>query len=297
MTRASDRLRERMLDLAWSLWTGLGVPGQIDNHGDCAIDPEPLILFTAGLGDADPRLRDEATDWCIRYGQLVSGTRLKNLLVREGDEVRAGFGEFAATVAKHSSLRWLGSTAAREHSPRERPKVKAFNRPSQVVLRLRALMGVGARADVIRVFLGRPDAALGAADLATEIGYAKRNVALALEMLRLGDVLDAFPIRNQIHFRISRANVERLRSLLGEMPRTFPRWSPFLRVVSRVHETAKRVEKLSPKVQAVEMMAVVRDLADDIRDAEIPSPPSVAREEYLLVSLVSWCAELSGYVD
>jgi len=30
-----------------------------------AIDPEPLIVFTA-IADLDPRLRDEALDWCIR---------------------------------------------------------------------------------------------------------------------------------------------------------------------------------------------------------------------------------------
>jgi hypothetical protein len=61
MTRASGVLRDKMIDLAWSLWTGLGVPGQIDNHGDCAVDPEPLILFTAGLRDADPRCAWTAT--------------------------------------------------------------------------------------------------------------------------------------------------------------------------------------------------------------------------------------------
>jgi hypothetical protein len=39
-------------------------------HTDWAIDLEPLIMFTAALGDEDPRLRDEATDWCIRNGRL-----------------------------------------------------------------------------------------------------------------------------------------------------------------------------------------------------------------------------------
>jgi len=293
MVSASDNLRERTLDLAWSLWTGLGVPGPVDDHGDCAIDPEPLILFTAGLGDADPRLRDEATDWCIRYGQLVSGTRLKNLCAREDDEVRAGFGELAATVAAHASIRWLGATRARGHAPRERPKIKAFDRSSQIALRLRALMGVGARADIVRVFLGRPDAALGAADLAAEIGYAKRNVAQALETLRQGGLLDAFSIRNRIHFQIPGANVERLFALLGPMPRSFPRWSPLLRVVSRVHHALARVERSSAKVRTVELAAVVRDLSDDIRDAKISPPPPLSQDSDTVAALASWCADIA----
>jgi hypothetical protein len=245
----------------------------------------------SGSGCEPPR--DEATDWCIRYGQLVSGTRLKNLLTLENSHIRVGFGEFAATVAAHSSLRWLGSTAARKHKPRERQKIEAFNRPSQIALRLRALMGVGARAEIIRVFLDRPDAALSAAELADEIGYAKRNVALALETLKLGDVLEAAPIRNQIHFRIPRAKVERLRSLLGRMPGSYPRWSPFLRVLSQVHDATARIERLKPTVRAVEMAAALRDLAEDIREAKLPPPLATSQEGDTWSAFVSWCADVS----
>lgn len=57
---------------------GSGRPNRLPScarEASIAISPEPLILFTAGLGDADPRLRDEATDWCVRYGRYVSAAR------------------------------------------------------------------------------------------------------------------------------------------------------------------------------------------------------------------------------
>src|SRR5438128_8988025 len=64
-TSSSEQIREHILDLVWSLWAELGVSSWIRRHQQWAIDPEPLILFTVQIGDADRRLRDEALDWCI----------------------------------------------------------------------------------------------------------------------------------------------------------------------------------------------------------------------------------------
>jgi biotin operon repressor len=282
MPRTSEEMRERLLDLGWSLWTGLGVPGQIDNHRDVAIDPEPLILFTAALGDADPRLRDEATDWCIRHGSLISGTRLRNLLVRENKRVREAYGEFAGTVAAHSSMRWPGRKEARPFSPRFRPPNQTFERPSQIALRLRGMMGVGARADIVQVVLGSPDEALSAAYLAAEIGYSKRNIAQALEALRIADVVQAFPVRNQIRFRLSTRPIDRGDEQIsiarhpakpfGEIPRAFVRWPSALHVLTEVIQLVEQVEEKGNDVRAVEAMSVIKKKEHQIRSARFPVP-------------------------
>ena len=77
------------LALAAGAWSELGVSGWISSHADWAIDPEPLILFTVWLGDADPRLRDESTDWCVQNWRFISKARLKNLLGAQPEEVPA----------------------------------------------------------------------------------------------------------------------------------------------------------------------------------------------------------------
>ncbi len=268
----SNIMRERLLDLAWSLWTGLGLPGQIDNHYDHAIDPEPLVIFTAALGDADPRLRNEATDWCIRYGSLVSGARLKNLLAEENDRVRARYGEFAETVATHSSIRWPERTTEREHKPRKRPRVQAFNRQAQMVLRLRAWLGIGARAEIIRAFLAHPDTAFSASDLAVETNYSKRSIAQVLDVLCLGDVVQAFPIRNQIHYRMPRERVDHLSEQLAPVPVIFVRWPVVLRVLLATFEAISRFESKSDTVRTVEVRAFVEKLDTTIRAAQLPCP-------------------------
>ncbi len=116
MPTSSERLTGAATALAWSLWAEMGVSGWQRNHTSHAIDPERLILFTAFLGDADPRLRDEATDWCIAYGRYVSAARLRNLLSTQTPEVRATLAGLAATVNAHANLRWPSHRPAR-HKP------------------------------------------------------------------------------------------------------------------------------------------------------------------------------------
>src|SRR2546426_5066188 len=132
MSALSAQLKEQALELSWSLWAELGVAGWTRRHTSHAIDPEPLIIFTASLGDADPRLRDEATDWCIAYGRYVSAARLRNLLAHEAADARDAFGEFAATVNAHSTLRWPGATEPRRVQLTGRSQIVDFHRPSLV---------------------------------------------------------------------------------------------------------------------------------------------------------------------
>src|SRR5688572_19110350 len=84
---------DQALALAWGAWAELGVSGWGRTHSSWAIDPEPLIFLTAGLGDRDPRLRDEATDWSIQNWSLISRVRLRNLLRGLPEEVQCAYGE------------------------------------------------------------------------------------------------------------------------------------------------------------------------------------------------------------
>ena len=89
-----DRLAH---DLAWSLWAELGVEGVVRRHDWQAIDLEPLIIFTAKLGDTDHRLRASTIDWCITNSRFASAFRLRNLADQSSPETRAAAGPPPAT--------------------------------------------------------------------------------------------------------------------------------------------------------------------------------------------------------
>ena len=258
---------ENATALAWSLWTELGVSGWQRSHSSHAIDPERLILFTASLGDADPRLRDEATDWCIAYGRYVSAARLRNLLAAETPEAQAAFGRMAATVNAHSNARWPGATQARPFARTRRSAVADFSGPSLVVLRLRAHAEQGARAEVVRAFLADPSARLSAADAAAAASYTKRNVAEALEALRMAGLLEVHAQRNQRLYGLTDA--EWLTALPGSLPDSFPRWSSVFRILEGLIGGACRAEALTARARTVEASDVLRDLRSDFRLAGV----------------------------
>lgn len=291
MPSSRQQLEGLVLDLCWSLWAELGVSGWQRRHQQVAMDPEPLVVFTAALGDLDPRLRDEATDWCIANGRWISAARLRNLLRDESGPVREAYGELAATVALHGKLRWPGTTRPRPYRPTGRSEAPDFGRPALISLRLRALFGVGARAEVLRLFLRDPQAALPAAELAPEAGFTKRNVAEALDALRLAGVLEAMPVRNQLRYRLARPR--ELRALLDPLPRVFPRWQPRFRILLRVLDAVREVEDAPPLVAAVEAARALEELAPHLRAADAkPAPREVTGEE-LWDSFRTWAIDVA----
>ena len=258
---------DTVIALAWSLWAEMGVSGWQRNHTSHAIDPERLILFTAFLGDADPRLRDESTDWCIAYGRYVSAARLRNLLSTQTPEVRATFAGMAATINAHSNLRWPSATQARPYARTQRSAIADFTSPSLVVLRLRALFGVGARAEVMRAFLADPSARFSAADVATDAGYTKRNVAEAMDALRVAGLLRVEALRNQRLFGL--ADAKWLMSLPGGLPEAWPRWSSIFRVLEGLITGIRASDRLTKRVRAVEASAILRDLRGDLEQVGV----------------------------
>src|SRR5438477_21516 len=67
---SSDAIHEELVALAWSLWSELGTSAWGHAHARWFVDPEPLVLFTGWLGDADARLRDAAEAWRSSLGDL-----------------------------------------------------------------------------------------------------------------------------------------------------------------------------------------------------------------------------------
>src|SRR5437660_11007678 len=106
---SSASIREHVLDLVWSLWAELGVSSWPRRHERWAVDPEPLILFTARVSETDRRLSDEAIDWCIRYGRYISATRPRDLLNDEPPHEKSAVGACAAVVTAHSEHNWLAN--------------------------------------------------------------------------------------------------------------------------------------------------------------------------------------------
>jgi DNA-binding transcriptional ArsR family regulator len=256
-----------VIDLAWSLWTELGVSGWTRRHQLWGIDPEPLVVFTAWLAHIDPRLRDESLDWCITFGHYISRARLRNLLRAADEATLSAFGTYAATVNGHSKLNWPHASKPRRYQPTGRSELRDFTEASLLALRLRALFGVSARAETIRVLIGA-NTSVTTSEVATQIDYTKRNVAEALESLRLAGLVSSDFRGNTAQHRLNRQAVL---SAVGPLPALFPRWKSILRVLSSIMNLASRANT-SRMALAVEARSAVESVRPEIADSGLRKP-------------------------
>ncbi|HQZ33512.1 MAG TPA: hypothetical protein PK020_03755 [Ilumatobacteraceae bacterium] len=269
--------------LAAGAWRELGVSGWTATHDKWAVDVEPLILFTAWLDTRDIRLLDEATDWCVRNWRFVSRTRLKNLARRQPSEVQEAFGVFAATVGAFSGVAWPGATDQRMFQVTGRSVLSPLERPSMAWVRLRSMFGLGARAEILRVFLSEPQSRLSVATLASATGFLKRTVADECESLELAGMLSVRSIRNRFVYALAkRAELE---VLLGALPEVLPDWSAMFAVARELVLFEELEERPLTATLPVHARQTLDRIADDLDVLGVDGASADARGQALIAAV------------
>ncbi len=297
MSRLAREIDALALDLAWSLWAELGVDGAARRHDWQAIDLEPLIIFTAHLGGGDSRLRASTIDWCITNARFASAFRLRHLAERAGAATRAAFGRYSATVRAHAKAPWPGEGDPLTLFHPERIGSPDLRRPSLIQLRLRALVGVSARAEVLKLMLANPERPQPASTLAEDAAYGKGSVAQALDMLTMAGIVQVQPHANRLLYRLARPG--ELAQTLQWLPAVFPDWWPIFSVIE-----ALTVYAHAP-VSVASRQAALQDLLDRIDQdlhrlgvaEHVPRavvPASVAEFEHWAMDFM---AEQAGHVQ
>jgi len=183
-------LQERLLDLLWAQWGALGVSGHVPAQRGVVIDPEALLAFSATLARHDARLFDEMLDWLGVNGQWINIQRLQRMLDTEefaGRPVIAGIARFLGKGA--ARVKWARLAACegitgtpeplffgpglaplpvlRDPDPafagagllrdgvalRGHSQAFPAESPANIILRLRALMGLSARSEIATYLL------------------------------------------------------------------------------------------------------------------------------------------------
>ena len=268
-----SEIRDHVVEGLWSQWHELGVSATVPRrHADDCIDPEPLIAFTAVHGDLDPRLRDESIDWVVRYDTYVSKARLKNVLADQDLLDDTQFGEYAATVNANGGAGWPSVRAkALRFRSRRRSVLDDLSRPALLSLRIRAIFGIGARAELIRVFLAHPDIALTASDLSAETSYGKRNVLNELEPLRFAGIVKSYRAVNADRFSL--AQREHIGQLVRPLPQRFTAWTPTFATLHLVLDLARRSAKRGDLQNAVDAVRLLDERKALFATAGIHLPP------------------------
>ena len=289
MDPSTRSLQNALLDRAWVQWIALGVDA-VGERDDDVIDPEALVALTAELGDADARLRDVSTDWCVAYGRYINGARLKQVTRELGTPAEA-IGEYVATVATAGGPAWPMATKPRpDYAKRGKARLDSARSRSRLRIRLRAAFGVNARADVLAALLVAPQNGLSVADLARKARFSKPNVAFAVDALVLAGLLEARTVGNERRLVLTKPG-EILPGL--RPPIAQPDWVARFGVALEVLRF-DRQDGMSPSVRAIEARRVVEGLRTRILSEGLPPPNLDAFGDDFASAFDQWVVELVG---
>ncbi len=102
-----QQLFDAIQNLLWRQWTALGIPGHITvPDSEIILDPEALLIFSAGFARYDQRLYDLILDWLQIHSPQINIQRLKALYAKAEWKDSASLGYMAAVTAETSPGRW-----------------------------------------------------------------------------------------------------------------------------------------------------------------------------------------------
>lgn len=287
------RLSEALVAFAWDEWAQMGVSAATQRRSPWAQDPEALIVFTLEIARDDPRLFDELLDWLVVSESLLSVRRLRAMCVDDTDtaltegalawlgrqrpraRLRRGREAARPRDALEALFRLTGAvpTADEDFASagflRPSPLASGKSRPPHptapinLAFRLRHILGVGIRAEIVRVLLTTDDARLTARTLAQSTGYAKRNVHDALTGLATAGVVSVVAVRAEQRYAADRAAwAAFLGSSPGDLP-THRDWPQLLAVLRRILRWSAQPELKHASAYLGASRA--RDLLDSLR--------------------------------
>ncbi len=296
MSESSREFEQAVLNLAWRHWTALGVSGwRLESQStvsadSTAVDPEALIHITASLAEREPRLRDEATDWCIAYGRYVSKVRLKNQLRLDIADTQA-FHSFAATVNRHAHLGWPDDGAQpRRFEPTGRSQLVVRGSSEALRMRARLIFGVSARAELLVLLATEQHWSSSASELAERVNYGRRNVVEALDALaRTGLVreMDAPGGR-----RYALADPVALRAVLGRPPERFLDWGRAFKACWIALQTLRNFAGAATTVQIVEAVKAAERIESELMHFWLSPPRATPRGSTAWQRFGPWALDL-----
>lgn len=300
LTDFRREFRDRVLDLLWRQWTTLGVSGHGRSWDGAMIDPEALLLFSCTMARHDARLFDAILDWLRINGRLINIQRTKRLIYQEGFSGRAIFQAIAGvTKTPGLEMKW-GRSAKVSLAPPvpaealfylENGKPLPVSRgndptfeasgflrdvyeprkvalpfkpdiPQNLILRLRALLGVNARCELLAFMVlndkGSPRA------VARDCYYFPATVSKALaEMSGSGYIHSRVQGRHRF-YQLSPDNAWR-QLLLGEAR---PAWIVWGRLFSALEQIWLYLEQedLGDKSPLAQASGLRRILSESVAD-------------------------------
>jgi hypothetical protein len=292
-------LAAKLRDFAWDQWSQMGVSGAAPRTQERRVaDPEALLLFSLEVGRHDPRLFDEVLDWLVLNESLISVQRLRNLCDDDVDRAlvdgsltwvarwrpRARLSAKARadkTASPQALFVGLSTPRTPEPSfarvgllrpafePSRKSQPPDFAAPVNLAFRLRRFLGIGVRAEAVRLLLTADAPRVTTGVVQASAGFARPNVRDALTHLRDAGIAVSSGVGQESFYALRRDDwLQLLRVSVDDIPvhRDWIQTLGPLRLVLRwLYDEG--TESLSEYMRASEARVLLDRIEPDLRFA------------------------------
>jgi hypothetical protein len=310
LIKSKDHFQEQIFDFLWRQWSMLGVAGIAKPEDNRIIDPEALLLFSLSICRHEPRLFDEIIDWLFQNGQFVNVQRLQQIQKKYDFHCGPQLSAIAELLSKKSSYRLKWSGLAKKYYQKDKEPLffdkessalpcptdkdanpeflshglkrgqinlrgysQAFDLQNLacLLLRLRALLGINARAEILCLLASIKE--IHPSEAARITGYYQKTIQTTLvEMAQSGVVLTRTSKKEKF-YRLKPGVLDALLKPQGESPQWI-NWPSLLRVVEilwqRLHElSGQEIDSLLLSSELKKLMSSVRKYCSDAAINEV----------------------------
>ena len=292
------QLFEAVQNLLWNQWTALGIPGHIAaSKSNTVLDPEALLVFSAGFARYDQRLYDLILDWLQVHSSQINIQRLKALHAKSEWNDAASLGYMSAVAAQTDHVRWkklaqdylpdnISSPAAlfldengepEHYIPRHDELALKYDfyrndkRSTQItpaslskttetlLLRMRGFLGISARAETLLVLLTLPQCKVQ--DIVDRSGFTWKSIQDVLGELAFGGFVSSVDgvSRGKLYYL---SEPDSIRKLFGiRQGSIFPNWLCIYDAIGLLWQTVSnpRLSKVSEETFSHELDSLYAD--------------------------------------
>jgi len=284
----------------------LGIAGAAESKDNRVIDPEALLLFSLSVCRYEPRLFDEIIDWLFQNGHFMNVQRLQKIQDKYGFRCGPQLGAIAELLSKKSTYKLKWSGLAKKHyqdpseplffdkdgnalpCPQDRDANPEFfnhglrrgqinlrgysqsfdlQSPACLLLRLRALLGINARAEILCLLASVTE--IHPSEGARRTAYYQKTIQTTLVEMAQSGVISTRTSRKEKFYRLKPDVLDSLLKPNGK-PVRWINWPPLLRATEtiwlRISELVKQT--LDPLLLASELSKLMQSLREYGFDAD-----------------------------
>jgi len=321
LIKSKDKFQDKIFDFLWRQWSILGVAGTAKPGENRIIDPEALLLFSLSVCRYEPRLFDEIIDWLFQNGNFINVQRLQQIQLKYDFNCGPQLSAIAELLAEKASYRLKWSGLAKKYYQKDKEPLffdkegnalpcptdknsnpeflshglkrgqinlrgysQAFDlqSPACLLLRLRALLGINARAEILCLLASGKE--IHPSKAARITGYYQKTIQTTLVEMTQSGVILTRTSKKEKFYRLKPGVLDGLLKPEGESVQWI-NWAPLLRMVEilwkRLRElSGQEIDSLLLSSELRKLMSSVWQYCSDVTIGEIMIDENISIKDF-----------------